>query len=195
VGRVIALTIRPVQTASETANKWITLVVTLGPLGLAFLKLPVIWAAWISVSVVLMLVFWAAVRLQGQVIHLTNLGARRREIRERLAALIVDGDQAWNAASIAYQVWKKAQGQSDLGPGPEWSKSVSGWLTDAEHFLAGAPEMGMSYADVFRAQEPTLLDKPKRGAPLSTENRTQEAMALVRLKQEKLKEFMKDFKD
>ena len=111
---------------------------------------------------------------------------RKEQIRMRLAELILDGDQAWNAASTAHQVWEKNQLRGVEVPIPEWWKAVRRWLDEVEAFLVTTREFGEGEATLFRAQEPSLETPPGK-APLSIEVRTQQDMQLIRLKQDKLR--------
>lgn len=179
-------------------------------------------ASWLAL-VVIWSVAWAAPRsiarqalarattaesslagVQAELAALKDRRARNKSIRERLAELVTAGDQAWNAASVAYQLWKSEQppisyvpGSVKLGPAsavPEWWRDVEEWLSEVEGYLAQTPELGAAYVDLFRAQEGSLSEVPKGKAPLSTENRTQQDMKLIRLKQDKLRQFMDEFK-
>jgi len=94
--------------------------------------------------------------------------ARRQVIRDRLAHLILEGDQAWNAASIAYQIWKTEQGPlvscglpakqpASLSTVPEWWKEVDRWLTAVENCLAETPELGQASAGLGHGSQPLAL--------------------------------------
>jgi hypothetical protein len=132
---------------------------------------------------------------------------RKREIREGLADLYRKGDQAWNAASMESQLWERDEKQraaavrhNQTPPQPSFVyeswKTIGRWLDEVEQYLRSVPELGQSYVDLFTAQEPTLLAERSSKRPrFSTGVSTQTNMKLVRLKQEKLKSFMNDFRD
>lgn len=128
--------------------------------------------------------------------------SRNRAIRDQLAAFIASGDRAWNAAWFAHEIWKK---ENRYSPGdataprppaiPDWSPAVLGWVAEVGAFLSVTPELGSSHATLFGAQEADLGPGPNPEHPLSVENRTEQDMQLIRLKQKHLRGFIQDLKD
>jgi hypothetical protein len=82
-------------------------------------------------------------------------------------------------------MWQKNQLRGVDVPILGWWKTELRWLDEAEDYLAAI--FGESEAALFRAQEPTLDSMPQGKASLSIEVRTQEAMQLIRLKQDRLR--------
>lgn len=144
---------------------------------------------------------------EDELAELKDRRAQNRTTRERLAELIERGDEAWNVAHMAHEVDENnnpptaaAVNPGFLGgppewpqtPIPEWWKDVQAWLDEVETYLAG---LGEEYIRLFRSHEDAVVSARPEGPRLSTRVRTEADMTLIRLKQDKLREFMKDFKD